>query len=722
MRVEEHGKTEQSKPVSAVGPDFAADTHRNEISGAVDGPVIQARDIANLHIHQAAAKLPVPKQLPPRPPQFVNRKSEVEQLDQLIACPKEKDTPPVVLVIGTAGVGKSATSKYWAHLNSMRFPDGQLYSDFAELRHRGGVSVNDVLGGFLRALGLEEGVIPAELAERTALFRSRVADRRLLVLLDDVDQAAQVSPFIPGGANCALVVTSRASLDELVALHGAAAIRLKPLDSPSSEELLASMVGASRVRAEPEAVAELARICGGLPVALRICGAQLAGPREGKPISWLTKRLADETSRLQRLSYGPGNSLQAVFDDAYGALPGAEAAFYRRIGLHPGPNFTAPIAAIASNTTIEQAEDLLDGLCQAHLVEDRGERFRFHDLLHAHAHQVAERDETAGAQEGAVRAVIVFLVAAAQRMDHAITPDRLRIASLPPAGEPDFASPAEALIWFEEERPNLLAVVRAANERGFNDEAWWLAEAMWIAYGNHKHFDEAREVYSLGAESAREVENPEAEARMRQQLARALIDLKRYDEAEQELEVAERLAAGASNLMLQASVVEFIGLLHFNRGEYPAAIASLERSCVAFGAIGYQRGVVLQEYLLGRSLTAMGKPRDAVCHLLRARELVDRDGDALTCGRVLIRLGEAQLAAEDAAGAAASFRQGASVMSQHEAPQYAALALEGMANVCRNQSDQAGEIEHLAAALDIFRVLDDPRAKPLDARLAQLAA
>jgi tetratricopeptide (TPR) repeat protein len=720
--VHEQNSEEHSKPVSGTGPDFAAGTQHNEVSGVVDGPVIQARDIANLHVHLAAAKLPIPKQLPPSPPQFVNRKSEVERLDQLIAGRTKKDSPPVVLVVGAAGVGKSATSKYWAHLNSTRFPDGQLYSDFSELRHRGGVSVNDVLGGFLRALGLEDEVIPAELVDRTALFRSRVADRRLLVLLDDVDQAAQVSPLIPGGANCAVVATSRASLDELVALHGAASVRLKPLDASSSEELLASMVGEARVRAEPEAVVELARICGGLPVALRICGAQLAGPREEKPVSWLTKRLADETSRLQRLSYGPGNSLQAVFDDAYGALPRAEAALYRCLGLHPGPNFTAPIAAIASNTNIERAEDLLDGLRQAHLVEDRGERFRFHDLLRAHAHQVAERDETVGAQEGSARAVIVFLVAAAQRMDHAITPDRLRVASLPPVGEPDFASPAEALIWFEEERPNLLAIVRAASERGLDEEAWRLAEAMWIAYGNHKHFDEAREVYSLGAESAREAGNAEAEARMRQQLARALIDLKLYDEAERELEAAGRLAAGTSNLMLQASVVEFIGMLHFNRGEYPAAILSLERSSSAFGAIGYQRGVVLQEYLLGRSFTAMGKPRDAVCHLLSARELVDREGDALTYGRVLIRLGEAQLATEDAAAAAASFRHGASVMSRHEAPQYAALALEGLANVCRHQSDRAGEIEHLGAALDIFRLMDDPRAKALDARLAQLAA
>jgi hypothetical protein len=228
VRVDKHSGEEPSEPVSAAGADFALGTQHNEISGAVDGPVIQARDIANLHIHQVAAKLPTPKQLPPRPPQFVNRKSEVEQLDRLIVGPKEKDTPPVVLVVGTAGVGKSATSRYWAHLNSGRFPDGRLYTDFAELRHRGGVSINDVLGGFLRALGLGEEVIPAELPERTALFRSRVADRRVLVVLDDVDQAAQVSTLIPGGVNCAVLATSRASLDELVALHGAAAVRLRP--------------------------------------------------------------------------------------------------------------------------------------------------------------------------------------------------------------------------------------------------------------------------------------------------------------------------------------------------------------------------------------------------------------------------------------------------------------------------------------------------------------
>jgi len=702
--------------------DVPSGPHHNVVSGRVDGPVVQARSIANLHIHHAPISLPVPKQLPPRPPQFVNREREVAQLDRLIVHPREGDTAPVVLVLGTAGVGKSATSKYWAHRNSERFPDGQLYSDFGELRHRGGVSVNDVLGGFLRALGLEDEVIPDELSERTALFRSRVADRRVLVLLDDVDHAAQVSPLIPGGAKCAVMATSRASLDELVALHGAATVHLEPLDPPSSEELLASMIGESRVEAEPDAVAELARLCGGLPVALRVCGAQLAGSRAGKPISWLTRRLADDASRLQRLSFGPGNSLQAVFDDAYRALPGPEAGLYRRLGLHPGPNFTAPIAAVASQTDVAVAEDLLDRLCQAHLIEDRGERFRFHDLLREHAQQVAERDEPVTVRERAVRSVIGFLVASAQRMDHAITPDRLRIAPPPPAGEPDFVSPAEALAWFEDERPNLLAAVRAAAEHGFDEEAWWLAEAMWIAYGNHKHFDEAREVYAIGVAAAREAGDAAAEARMRQQLARGLIDLKRYDEAERELHTAEALAAETDNRMLQASVVEFLGLLDYNRGAYAAAIASLERASAAFDAIAYPRGVVLQQYLLGRAYTAMGRPHDAVAHLRDACERVDRDGDALTYGRLLIRLGEACLAARDAVGAADAFRRGCSVMGDHGAPQYAALALEGLADVCRLRADRAGEVEHLSAALDIFRGLGDPRAEPLEARLAGLAA
>lgn len=702
--------------------------HRNVLSGTAHGPVVQARDIANLHVHGAVAALSVPRQLPPAPVQFVNRHSEVDHLDRLIAGPTTVGAAPVVVLTGGHGVGKSATGKHWAHANCDRFADGQLYADFGEFRHRGGVSVSDVLGGFLRALGVGELVIPAVLAERTALFRSRLAGKRLLLLLDDVEHAAQVRPLIPATADCVVVVTSRAPLEELV-FDGAEVVHLAPLDEASARELLAGLIGTQRVAAEPVAVTALARICGGLPVALRICGAQLAGPRRNKPVSWLSDRLADDRRRLRLLSRGRGHSLQAVFDNAYRTLGSDQAGLYRVLGLHPGPSFACAAAAAASRCSVEQVGELLHELFAARLIEDDGReddggRFRFHDLLRTHACRCAERDETEPERDAIVQNTVEYYLNAAQRMDHAIMPDRLRFTEPPrsaTAGQPTFSSPAEALRWFDAERANLVAAMRTARDRGLDEATWQLGEAMWIAYNNHKHFEEAREVYALAVDAAADIGDYDVEARMRQQLARAEIDLQSYPVAQRELERAERLTETSSNRLLRASIDEFIGVLHLNRGEHEPAVEAFQRSRDECDAMGYTRGVVLQEYFLGRALGAMGRHEDAIVHLRRAEGLVDRVGDCLTHGRVLIRLGETQGAAGEISAAAASLIEAASMMRRNNVPYYAAIALETLAGVRRREGDAADEERQLMAALEIYDELGSSRAEAVTLRLAQLA-
>jgi hypothetical protein len=228
----------EPRPVDGDEASFVVDSHvSSEISGTVHGPVVQARDVANLHIHHAGATLPVPRQVPPVPGEFVNRDVEVGSVDELIDRPQTIGAPPVVVLTGGHGVGKTATGRYWAHLNSKRFEDGQLYADFSELRYRGGVPVGDVLGGFLRAFGIADEVIPVDLAERTALFRSSTAGKRVLVLLDDVDHAAQVQPLIPNTTDSVVLVTSRAPLEELI-YDGAGLVRLSPLGQESARALL----------------------------------------------------------------------------------------------------------------------------------------------------------------------------------------------------------------------------------------------------------------------------------------------------------------------------------------------------------------------------------------------------------------------------------------------------------------------------------------------------
>ncbi|MBI5105909.1 MAG: hypothetical protein HZB46_13185 [Solirubrobacterales bacterium] len=256
--------------------DDPASEVRNEAAGVFHGAFVQARSIGALHVHGHGPVWPVPRQLPPAPRQFVNRAREILQLDAMSTGGAGEPGPAVLVVTGMHGVGKTATTRHWASRNRERFGDGQLYADFGALRHRGGVAVGEVLGGFLRAFGLSDEVIPVSLQERAALYRSQTADKRVLLLLDDVEHAAQVAPLIPNADDSVVLVTTRSSLEELVR-DGAGVVRLDPLDPLSASAMLAAMIGEERVAAESGPVARLVEFCDGLPIALRICGARSPG-------------------------------------------------------------------------------------------------------------------------------------------------------------------------------------------------------------------------------------------------------------------------------------------------------------------------------------------------------------------------------------------------------------------------------------------------------------
>lgn len=667
----------------------------------------------------------LPRQVPPVGGPFVDRATEFGRVDELAAPRASGSAATVVVLWGGHGVGKSAMTRKWAHANSARYDHGQLYADFGAHRHTGGVLVTDVLSGFLRALGVDERVIPDSLAERSGLFRSHLVGRRVLVVLDDVQDAAEVRPFIPASAESTVLVTSRAEMRDLVAFDGASIVVLRPLDDASSRQLLAEMLGETRVSAEPGPSARLIEICGGLPVALRVCAAQLLGSGEGRPIVWLADRLDDRSRRLDELTAGPGRSLRAVFDEAVRALPKPQVLLYRILGSLPGRDFCTPLAASVARIDRPAAAELLEELAAAHLLERRDARFGFHDLIRDHAAMTADRDEDRDRLDEAARSAARWYVSAAENMDRAITPDRLRMgstATLTQPGVPTFASPAEALRWFEDERLNLVATVRASLEQGFDDETWRLAEAMWIAYVNHKHLDEAEEVYRIAVTAAQRARRVDVEGRMRQQRARSLIDLGQLDDAEDELTTAATLAQDADHPMLAASVTEFVGVLEIHRGRGDQAVDALLSARQAFAEIGYTRGIVLQNYLLGRAWLVNGEPERAVGSLLLALRDVDAEADPMTRARILTRLGQAQAAAGILADAEATLRQAAMVTREHDAPTYAASALEGLADLCRGQERHDEERVHLTEARGILeRLGSSPEVERISRRLEELA-
>ncbi len=692
----------------------------NEI-GAVYGSAVQAGSI-NVHYHEGAPRLPVPRQVPSLEGAFVNRREEIQRLDRLLD-EGETGVTPVAVISGMHGMGKTSIGRYWAHANGDRFDGGQLHADFDELRQEGGVDITDLLGTFLRALGFDSEVIPDALAERSALFISKVAEKRVLLLLDNVDHVAQIRPLVPGPSGSVVLVTSQGPLTELVGA-GAAPIELTPLEEEDAAKVLARAAGdPARLESEPDAVRELAGICAGLPIALKVCGS-LLGREAHRPVSWLAAHLRDESARLERLALRPEGSIEVVFTEAYRECDEPARLLYRRLGLHPGSSFTPHVAAAAAGISLEEASELLGALRRANLIEGRGERFRFHDLLRIHARQAAEAEEADEQREAAVRRIVDFYVGASQAMDFAIIPVRLRLSEpslLPLPDGPCFGSTAAALDWFDAERANLLAVLRAAAAREWDVSAWRIGEALWLPYHNRKHYGEAIEVYSLAANAAARAGNDEAQSRLRSQLARAYLDLDDHTGAELELNHALDLAEGSPNRELWSSVVEFTGVLAAARGHYAEAIEAFERARAVCEELESKRGIAIQEYHLGRVLDLDGQHRRAIASLVRAAGLVDPETDGLTLGRVLLHLGDAQRAVGERDSAIESLGAAVEIMRSRRAPFYEAQARESLARVKRELGDDAAAREHLEKALEVYAALRSPRAGAVRLALAEVS-
>jgi hypothetical protein len=368
-------------------------TVANTLSGAADS-VFQVGTVnGDVMIHRDPAEVPeVPHQVPAPPDGFVRRAEIMSALEGTLG-EGAHDSARIVVLSGLPGVGKSATARRWAaDAAASRYPGGELYVDYASLRTSEGSSVSDALADCLRALGVRQEHIPARLSARANLFRTKTADRPVLVVLDDVTEPAQVRPLVPNSAGSAVIATSNARLTEL-SLDGAQLVTLSPMDTASGIALLRALYGSVRIDEEPVAAARLVELGGGLPVALRVAAAKLAA-RPHLSIAALVDDLADENRRLSRLSVRGRQWVTAVFNNAYESLPDDVAHLYRRLGAVPGRTISVDVAALAGRITRAAGDRLLEVLVEAHLLEDTpGGRFRFHDLIRLHAREkTAEHD------------------------------------------------------------------------------------------------------------------------------------------------------------------------------------------------------------------------------------------------------------------------------------------------------------------------------------------
>lgn len=701
----------------------------NELSGTVVGPSVQAGTIhGNVHFHAGPdADVPVPRQLPAASPYFVNRVAELALLDALL----EEQGAGLVVLSGPGGVGKTALARLWTYRVQDRFPDGQLYVDLGGFSEGEPVDPREALGGFLRALGVAPQRVPLTLAEQAALYRSVTAGRSLLVVLDNAYSAAQVRVLLPAPGSSMTVATSRNRLIGLVP-DGARLLDVTPLAVADAVGLLDRAVGGSRIDQERDKAKELAIACGGLPIALCVAAARLAA-RPRLSVARMATDLADEANRLTGLSAVDGASVKAAFDVSYRSLDARTAALYRRLALHPGPEFSrgpagAVLAALDGGALADRPAGEVELLLEASLLEEVAEdRFRFHDLLRLHARQQADVDDTAQDRATAVRAMLEWYLAAAARADSVLTPYRRRLPYPPataPTGLPEIPGRSEALVWLEQERANLVTAGRMALSLGHAELAWQLCDVMWPLFLYRKHFRDQLEVDARGVEAARVWGNVWAEADMLKRLGRINRIIGDYPAAEQHIRAAIVRSREAGDVRGSLDAEESLASLHRDQGHDTAAAQMYTHVLAGNRELGNDRCTGITLINLGMVLPRLGRAAEAVGFLREAQDLFAQlsDVDPLNGARVVVGLAGAYLGIGDLTGAEQAAAEAARRMQELGSEYEYAEAQHLLGQVAQRRGNGAAACRHYRLAHDIFASLGSPRASMVVGRLTELAA
>lgn len=519
----------------------------------------------------AAAPVHVrPAQLPATVSDFTGRASFVRDLGQILTGAGGQ-VMAVSALAGIGGVGKTTLAVHVAHAARPHFPDGQLYVDLQGTEARP-AEPEAVLGSFLRALGTPDSSIPDSPAERAALYRSTLDGRRVLVLLDNARDAAQVRPLLPGTAGCAALVTSRV---RMAGLAGAHLVDLDVMSPDEALQLFTRIVGAERVGAERQAALDVVGACGFLPLAIRIAASRLAARRTWT-VSVLAAKLADERRRLDELQAGD-LAVKATFELGYGQLEPAQQRAFRLLGLPDGPDISLAAAAAVLDRTEHDTEDLLEALVDCSLLESAAPgRYRFHDLVRLYARACAERDEQPpSARDAVLDRLLDFYLATAAGVYGLERPGDRLVAHLSATRHPGlvFTEPHSAQDWLYAEADPLLACVRQASVRttGREDllrravDLLWAAKDLAESGANSKQYESAATALRDAAESAKD---PYAEGRARTTLTNTHLVAGRFAEADAEASRAMVLARTAGDLLPSCWAPNDRGIIAIYEGRY----------------------------------------------------------------------------------------------------------------------------------------------------------
>ncbi|MEU4761791.1 tetratricopeptide repeat protein [Actinosynnema sp. NPDC023794] len=613
---------------------------------------------------------PVARQLPAPPARFAGRERELAHVTAALAA------QPAAVVIsaisGAGGIGKTWLALHWAHRNLHLFPDGQLHVDLRGFDPTGSpVPPEAAVRGFLEAMGVAPATIPTDPQAQAGLYRSVIAGRRMLVVLDNARDTAQVVPLLPGSPTCTVLITSRRRLTRLVTAHGARQVDLDVLPEGEARNLLARHLGADRLAADPRAVDDLVAFCAGLPLALGIVAARATSHPEFS-LSALADELRDHTGRLDALNIDDAEAnLRAVFSWSYRALAERTATAFGLLGLAPGPDIGLPAAAALIGTSTAEARVRLRDLEAESLVQEHSPgRYRMHDLVRLYAAEQAARDLAEPVRHEATTRLLDFYLHTAYSGERVLDPYRPPIVigrpvtGVAPHPLPDLA---RAVTWFEVEHANLMEAQQLAARHGRHTTTWRLGWVMHTFHYRQRHRRDNLVTWRTAVAAVEHLDDPGDQARAHRRLGVALLDV----------------------------------------GEHRDGLAHLHRALEEFHRAGDVAGQARTHEAFAAAWDQQGDSERGLAHAYEALELYrgldDRTREANmlnSVGWYHAALGDLTRAAEYCTAALALHRRVGYVDGE-------AYTLSSLGHIAHRTGDHARAVDHFRAAITVLRSLND---------------
>ncbi|MDH6119209.1 DNA-binding SARP family transcriptional activator [Kitasatospora sp. GAS204A] len=726
-------------PARATAPGQTAPGHTSpeHTADAAAGP---AGGPAPVDAPSPAAPATRPAQLPAALAGFTGRSAELALLQALLpgqvengrlengqAASGRPGTVVISAINGMAGVGKTTLAVHLAHRIADRFPDGQLYANLRGFDPAGLVpSVSEVLRGFLHALGEPPQRVPAGADEQAALYRSLLAGRRMLIMLDNARSPQQVRPLLPGAPGSLVIVTSRDQLHGLIASEGAHPLSLGPFSPEEARDALVQRLGAARVAAEPQAVELIIELCGRLPLALAVVAAR-AATRPEFPLASIAAELRSSHGSLDAFTgTDPSTDVRTVFSWSCELLTPEARQLFRLLALHPGPDFTVPAAANLAGLPAGRAATLLDELGQAHLVTaPTPGRYALHDLLHAHARELSLAYDDERTRQAALRRMTDYYLHSAHAAATLLAPHRLDGIDLPAHGSGTAAETLDgrprAAAWLDAELPVLLRLIEQASANGLPTHAWQLAQTLAGYLDRRGHWQDQLRIQRTALQAADRAADVLGQAHAHRELGFACGRLSRESDAQHHLERSLTLFTELGDRDGQARTHRHLAFRANSRLDYDQALRHYEQACAHYQATGRLsgQGSVLNE--TGWTHILLGQHEQALALCRRAIDLHRRIDDLNGEAAAWDSLGYAQHHLRQYAQALTSYER---ALNAYQALNDSALEADTLSHI-GDTLDAQGKHESAVVAweqaLAILDELGHPDAEQLRRRIRERA-